>query len=131
MLPAHVSLALSVHFRPTPVILETANREKPRTLPATWAFFHFPEPERISFCISRLHHKSSPPKGPKRPTFSPCHIFIQTRLLALPFTGIQRRSPLLIILVHGVIILRGTLKDMISGEPSPKSIHLVKGGRAK
>jgi len=92
MLPAHIPLALSAHFRPGLALLASGNGEKPRLLPATWAFFHLPAPEPISFSISRLYHKSSLPKGPKRPTFSPCGIFIQSPLLALPFTGIQRRS---------------------------------------
>ena len=92
MLPAHISLAVSAHFRPGLALSGTGNGEKPRVLPATWAFSHLPQPEPISFSISRLYHKSSPSKGPKRPTFSPCRIFIQSRLLGLPFTGIQRRS---------------------------------------
>ncbi len=92
MLPAHISLAVSAHFRPGLALFATGNGEKPRVLPTTWAFSHLPEPEPISFSISRLYHKSSPQKGPKRPTFSPCGIFIQSRLLGLPFTGIQRRS---------------------------------------
>jgi len=92
MLPAHISLATSAHFRPRLALFAAGKGEKPRVLPATWAFSHLPQPEPISFSISRVHHKSAPTKGPKRPTFSPCRIFIQSRLLGLLFTGIQRRS---------------------------------------
>jgi hypothetical protein len=92
MLPAHTSLAVSAHFRPAPSIFATGNGEKPRVLLTTWAFSRLPEPEPISFSTSRLHHKSAPQKGPKRPTFSPCGIFIQSPLLDLPFTATQRRS---------------------------------------
>ena len=99
MLPAHISLAVSAHFRPRLALFAAGKGEKPRVLPATWAFSHLPQPEPISFSISRLYHKSSPSKGPKRPTFSPCRIFIQSRLLGLLFTGIQRRS--------GVAVLEG------------------------
>jgi hypothetical protein len=92
MLPAHISLAISAHFRPAPSSFATRNGEKPRVLRTTWAFSHLPEPEPISFSTSGLHRKSSPSKGPKRPTFSPCGIFIQSRRLRLPFTGTQQRS---------------------------------------
>ena len=116
MLPAHISLALSAHFRPAPSLFATGNGEKPRVVPTTWAFFHLPEPEPMSFSISRLYHKSSPQKGPKRPTFSPRRIFIQSRLLGLPFTGIQPRS--------GVAVFEWACSPRCTAGVSPASFRV-------